>query len=651
MAFSLNYPNESQHHQVLHSLSLTDSLFDSQFNRITEVLATALHVPMAAVSLFDEDRGWFKAKVGLELIETPKDISFCSHVVTSNAPVFIEDATTDSRFAETPAVTGEPNIRFYAGVPIHSIDGFALGALCAIDSKPRVLTDEEVIILTTLAETVSKEIQLRESLLKTHKELTETNTMLKAAEEQLHEIFDFAGVGIALLSENAQWVRFNNAFCQITGYNQQELAKTTLGEITYPEDIGMDQHLRERILTGEIDCYEREKRYIQKNGKVIWVHLTVTCHKNDKDVPMRFIAIVKNIQERKEAEESLSELRASLEDQIFTQTNSLRVANEMLSSTLQQQVRTEKIVRNREMELSQILENANDAYVCINHIGLISEWNRQAELTFGWERHEAVGHKIEDLIIPPSLRKAHREGLKRYLSSGETKVLNQRIELNAVCKDGRQIPVEIQIKAMHFDEHTLFTAFLHDISKRKQLEMERERDARYDSLSGLMNRRALFEMLPLSIARAERHKNSFALIFLDLDGFKMVNDDLGHKAGDLLLQEVGARLRTSIRKTDTAFRLGGDEFTVVLENLKGDVQDAVMLSHKLLTEIQKPVSISESFANVSASIGISIYRPGQSITPDLLISRADSAMYSAKKSGKSRICISTEQETISSADS
>jgi diguanylate cyclase len=271
---------------------------------------------------------------------------------------------------------------------------------------------------------------------------------------------------------------------------------------------------------------------------------------------------------------------------------------------------------------------------------VVSAWNRLAHKTFGWTAEEAIGRRIDELIIPVAMREAHRNGMKHYLKTGEAKVLDQRLELPAIRKDGSSLPVEIRIRAIEIDGAKIFSAFLHDITERKLAEEIREREALLDALTGLPNRRALFELLPKAIERSNRSGKTMGILFLDLDDFKAVNDTLGHDAGDSLLKEIARRLRDCVRQTDTAIRLSGDEFTVVLENLTEGVEDARRVAEKLLSSISSPVQIGTDIAHVSVSIGIAMHKAGETITAEDLLKLADTAMYSAKHGGKSRIWVS-----------
>lgn len=632
-------PDEAERLELLHALNLLDTPAEPVFDRITRLVAQILNVPIALVSLVDADRQWFKSRVGLEATETPREVAFCAHAITQTAPMIVVDATQDVRFEDNPLVTGNPNIRFYAGVPLRSAGGLAIGTLCAIDSKPRQLSADETNILIDLAALVSKEVQLREAVILTRHQISHSAQAIEAVEARFRTVFERAGVGIALVAPDGGWIRVNEALCQIVGYREDELIKLTFQDITHPDDLNTDLSMLHQLIDDEVDRYELEKRYLHKNGNIVWIHLIVTKQMSQQGELEYFVSIIKDIQARKEAEASLTELRKDLEERVEIRTKDLRLANTMLASSMEQQQRSEQELRKREAELHMVLENANDAYVCIDQAGVISDWNRQAEQTFGWSKQEALGRKLDELIIPSSEREAHRVGMQRYLTMGEDHVLKEQIELTAVRRNGGTLPVEVRICALAIDGKTIFSAFLHDITERKKADAIREHEALHDALTGLPNRRALFNLLPLAVARAKRNQIALALLFLDLDGFKQINDTQGHDAGDTVLRVVAARLRECIRQTDTAVRLGGDEFTVVLENLRHGITDANHMAEKILAVIQRPIPLGSMAVTISASIGIVLHEPNDTNTADQLVNRADAAMYEAKRAGKSRVCI------------
>ena len=632
-------PNENERLNVLHALNLLDTPPEEVFDRITRLVARVLDVPIALVSLVDTDRQWFKSRVGLDAIETPRELAFCAHAIVQTSPMIVPDATLDERFADNALVTSNPNIRFYAGVPLRSVSGLSIGTLCAIDSKPRKLNADEINILIDLAAVISKEVQMREAMILSQATSELAKKAVETIEARFRTVFERAGVGIALVAPDGGWLRVNDALCQIVGYSQDEFVKLTFQDITHPDDLDSDLYLLRQLIDDEIDRYQLEKRYITKSGNTIWIQLVVTKQMSPQGELEYFVSIIKDIQERKEAEASLTELRKDLENRVETRTRDLRLANEMLSSSMAQQLQSEQELRKREAELQMVLQNANDAYVCIDHNGVIRDWNQQAEQTFGWSSQEAIGRRLDEMIIPVTMREAHRAGLRHYLATGELNVLNRRMELTAVRRDGTPLPVEVLVSPLSIDGKTIFSAFLHDITERKQVEAIREHEATHDPLTGLLNRRGMFDLLSQAIARVKRTRASLALLFIDLDGFKQINDTHGHEAGDAVLREVAARLQASIRQTDTAARLGGDEFTVILENIKHGIPDANMLAQKILETLQHPIQLDSVTATISASIGISMHHPDDERSADQLVNAADSAMYTAKHAGKNQVCV------------
>ena len=632
-------PNENERLNVLHALNLLDTPPEEVFDRITRLVARVLDVPIALVSLVDTDRQWFKSRVGLDAIETPRELAFCAHAIVQTSPMIVPDATLDERFADNALVTSNPNIRFYAGVPLRSVSGLSIGTLCAIDSKPRKLNADEINILIDLAAVISKEVQMREAMILSQATSELAKKAVETIEARFRTVFERAGVGIALVAPDGGWLRVNDALCQIVGYSQDEFVKLTFQDITHPDDLDSDLYLLRQLIDDEIDRYQLEKRYITKSGNTIWIQLIVTKQMSPQGELEYFVSIIKDIQERKEAEASLTEPRKDLENRVETRTRDLRLANEMLSSFMAQQLQSEQELRKREAELQMVLQNANDAYVCIDHNGVIRDWNQQAEQTFGWSSQEAIGRRLDEMIIPVTMREAHRAGLRHYLATGELNVLNRRKELTAVRRDGTLLPVEVRVSPLSIDGKTIFSAFLHDITERKQVEAIREHEATHDPLTGLLNRRGMFDLLSQAIARVKRTRASLALLFIDLDGFKQINDTHGHEAGDAVLREVAARLQASIRQTDTAARLGGDEFTVILENIKHGISDANMLAQKILETLQHPIQLDSVTATISASIGISMHHPDDERSADQLVNAADSAMYTAKHAGKNQVCV------------
>ena len=622
--------------KLLHALEVLDTAAEPVFDRLTRLLSSTLGMPIALISLIDSDRQWFKSRVGLDVRQTPRDISFCTIAIEQEHTMVVQDALNDPRFSSNPLVTSTPHIRFYAGAPIRSIEGYALGTLCAIDSKARVFTDEARQILEDFAGLVSREFQMREAALLSRSHITHSAAAFAASEARLKTAFALAPTGIAAVAGNGRFLSLNSAFCSIVGYEADELMTLSFQDITHPDDLDSDLNLLRQLTHGEIDRYQLEKRYRHKDGTSVWVDLHVAKLLSVNGDLEYYIATVQNIQRRKETEASLQALRHGLEQRVEERTAELLRANEMLSHTMLQRLQADRELRQREAELSAVLEHASDAYVSIDESGAIRAWNRMAETTFGWSRDEALGQSFEKLVIPAAMREAHLAGWRRYRSAGDDEALRQRLEISALRRDGTAFPVEVRISPVEIDGHRFFSVFLHDITERKAMAERREKEALTDTLTGLPNRRSLLEYLPNAMARARRTGVPLGVLFLDLDGFKAVNDTFGHEIGDLLLQIVAEKLKTCLRETDAVFRLAGDEFTAVVEGQFGGNQDAEQLAQKLIQLINEPVLIGAATVQVGVSIGIAVFRRDDPRTATQLLREADSRMYEAKQAGKGR---------------
>ncbi len=627
-------PNEKERLELLHELELLDSPPEAQFDRITRLAARALSVPTALFSLVDDERQWFKSRVGIDASETPRGVAFCAHTITLTQPLVVADARQDERFADNPLVAGAPHIRFYAGVPIVSSEGLALGALCAIDQQPRELSAAELEMLCDLAEILSQEVQQREMLLHARTQLKKSGSLLLNHEERYRAMFELASVGIAMVAPDGSWLSINNALCGIVGYTADELMQVTFREITHPDDLDADLEQLQRLACGQIESYQLEKRYLRKSGEPLWIALSVTRKISEDGETEYYVAIIKDIQARKEAEEALLALKRNLEHKVVERTAELLDSNRKLNQAIELQAQATQALRKREAQLSSIIEVAAEAFVSIDQQGRVTAWNPQAAKIFGWSAEEALGTLLEHLVVPPEAVGAYQHALQHCLQGGSADFLNQRRETTARRRDGTPITVEICVYALNVAGDRSFSAFLHDITERKRLEARREREASRDALTGLLNRRAMNELLPLAQARADRSGQQLGVLFIDLDGFKAVNDSFGHDAGDRLLQVIGERLSAGVRCTDSVIRPAGDEFIVVLEGLHDGAEEARAIAEKLLAAIREPVPLVGESAQVGASIGVSVYLPGSGQDVAALMQQADALMYRAKQSGK-----------------
>lgn len=289
-------------------------------------------------------------------------------------------------------------------------------------------------------------------------------------------------------------------------------------------------------------------------------------------------------------------------------------------------------IGNRQRLTAQMFDNSTEAMVISDHNNLILSVNQAFTRLTGYSPTEAIGKN-------PRILQSGKHDDAFYQAMWES-ILNNgywRGDIWDRRKDGSYYPKFLAITALRDDngQITNFSAIFYDVSERKQLEEKLESLAHYDPLTGLANRMLLQDRLEYAIATSERNGQCFALLFIDLDDFKPLNDTHGHAFGDEVLKLIGQRLGAAIRGVDTAARLGGDEFVVILADVRNR-DNAETVAQKILQDLSAPLPIDGESVVVTASIGISLYPNDETAAPALL-RNADEAMYEAKKNERQRI--------------
>ncbi|HEX7325554.1 MAG TPA: EAL domain-containing protein [Rhodanobacteraceae bacterium] len=288
----------------------------------------------------------------------------------------------------------------------------------------------------------------------------------------------------------------------------------------------------------------------------------------------------------------------------------------------------------------QILDAVNNAFIAIDTSGKVTEWNRAAERIFGWPREAAMHRPVSELIIPERLRRAHEQGIRRYLTTRVPHFIGTTRELPALHRDGHEFPIEITYWTYGRGDQETFYTFARDITARKRREADLERRAHFDPLTGLPNRKRLMDVLHELLAEAERIDRGLAVLFVDLDNLKQINDNLGHAAGDDVLVALAKGLRRAVRPMDTVARLGGDEFVIVCPDVKTHA-DARLIAERIRGALRVPVRIAKDSVYLSVSTGIVLAEQGND--EETLLSAADTAMYEAKRSGHGQYELFNEQ--------
>ena len=291
--------------------------------------------------------------------------------------------------------------------------------------------------------------------------------------------------------------------------------------------------------------------------------------------------------------------------------------------------RSEEAMRASGQRVRAVLDHVVDGLITFDENGRIESFNPSAQSLFGYALNDVNGRELA-LLIAETYRKEFLAEMRSILRPGRRQAGSVAYETRGRRKDGSEFPMEFSINQVRLGDGRLFIGLLRDITERKAQTEALEYRALHDSLTELPNRTFFTDRLKQSLLAGERESQPRALLVVDLDGFKQVNDALGHDQGDRVLQEAAWRLRRVLRKADTVARIGGDEFAVLPAGAT-DTSRAILIAEKILEAFEPPFRLGEHSVDVGSSIGISIY-PEHGEDTAALSRTADIAMYVAKRS-------------------
>lgn len=693
---------------ALRGLEVLDSVPEAAFDDLVWLAARLCDTPIALTTLVDSDRQWFKARYGLDLGQTPRDLSFCSHAIQTPSVMVVQDALLDPRFAGNALVVGPPYMRFYAGAPLVGEDGHHYGTLCVIDTRPRELGAvqleglerlarravdnlqarrrqrlaeareqtlqrlleampdgvvtcsadghleafnrqarqwhgvdprfvpgdrwadyfglyaadgstplplQEVPLMRALQGEVIRDLEMeirtagqpRRRVLCYADQLTGTDgrrlgaicvmrdvTAEHAARAQariearrFYDAFHRASQGMALVALDGRWMEVNDALCANLGYRRDELMALDFQSITHPDDLAADLALLQDILHGTGNGYQVDKRYLHRSGRVLHAHLSVSVVRDAAGHPLHLVSQIHD----------------------FTQ-----------------QWLAEQAVRESEARLRAIADNVP---ALIARVGADLRYEFVNRAYAGWFGHapEAVIGKHLSEVLDPQHYRELRGRLDEVLSGQEVS-----FDIDVQAAEGPRY-MHVNYFPTGQGEGGRATGFhitAHDISAQVLLSRDLEARAFTDVLTGLPNRAAWMVRLDQAIRRAREQATDLAILFLDLDDFKRVNDRYGHHVGDEVLRAVALRLRAALRPDDFLTRLSGDEFLVCLASGADGEADAARLAGRMMEAMKSPLAVSGHRLRVTPSIGVAVQR-GPDIDGAVLMQQADAAMYAQKR--------------------
>lgn len=467
----------------------------------------------------------------------------------------------------------DPLGRFSTALQQRDIDGIPVAALPSFKYRE----------LSVLADTVNSMLDM----------IRGSRAEIKRERSRLRDVIEGTHVGTWEWNIQTGATEFNERWAEIIGYTLEEISPTSIetwANFVHPDDMEESEKQLQRHFAGECPYYQCEARMRHKAGHWVWVLDRGKVSKSTENgQPLMMYGTHQDITEQKE-----NELRLHLAASVY--------------------------------------EHVSDGIMITDTQGTILDVNAAFCRLTGYQSEAIIGENAR------ALRSGHHDEsfyqlmwhdiLSQGYWSGE--IWNKR-------KNDEVFPAQLKVNAIRDSDGQIrsFVALISDISHFKEHEQQLEQLAHFDALTGLPNRLVLADRLHKEMAQARRRNEILAVAFLDLDGFKAVNDQFGHDAGDELLIIMSERMGEALRESDTLVRIGGDEFVVLLPDLS-HTESCVPVIQRLLAVASSPIDINAGRVQVSASIGVTFYPQGKDVDAEQLLRQADQMMYIAKTGGKNR---------------
>lgn len=414
---------------ALGQAAVVDTVGVAELDEVVQLLARVFDVPDALVSLMKGERQWSKTRVGLDLSHTPWTLAFCEATIGQTGVLLVEDATADPRFRENPMVVTAPHIRFYAGAPLRTSGGAAVGVLGVMDTRVRTASAYQQAMLLALADQVVRHMQTRDG------DQPGPAHQLKGAVQpvwvrhaHLDRFVTEGSMGYVETTEGGVIVAVNAAAAAMLGYEPEALVGQSARQFEHP-DHDLEAHSAiEALRSGRRLSYEATRVYRHRTGRPVQLRCTVSYLAATPDAPT-----------------SVAALLVDLSPRISANTDQL----------------------SAELGRQRVLDAATDAYFHVDPLGVVLEWNAAAESVFGYAADEAIGAQLAGLIIPAGQRAADTDGSRLLLQGAPPSVHGTIVELVARHRDGHTIYVEMTPWSVDGGDHNSgFHAFCRDIGER-----------------------------------------------------------------------------------------------------------------------------------------------------------------------------------------
>ena len=579
-------PIEVERLRRLDQYQISRTAPEAAFDEITELLADHFNAPIAFLCITEGTCNWFKSRVGIELDEVPRSISFCDHTMKCDGAMVVPDATVDKRFSGSPMVTGPHHIRFYAGVTLRDADGFALGTLAVADIVPRQIKKREITSLQKLARIAADRLDLRKSQFVLRQAAADAEYAREnaiAGQAELKEVIDCLAQAVILVDKQDRVVLWNAAYNKLypefstliaTGNSLKSILRNYLDrELCYKT---MDTTEREIWLSNRLNLLNQDGSFVEQyrdGGR--WI-------RNDQ----KLISGGRKVFVRTDV----------TEDKIAADSFRLLFENNPVPMW--------------------VVDKASLKFIAVNSAAIAH---------YGYTREQFMNMVLADIRPPSEHQRILDHALKDF---GVDDGSEDWFHLKA---DGSEIIVTTYSKPIKYDSRDAALVAIIDVTERRKHDARVQYLVEHDPLTDLPNRRFFLEMLDGSLSKMAQNHSYTSIVLIDIDDFKAINDTLGHQVGDSLIVAMANRLEECIGDRGVVASLGGDDFVVLLPMLI-EPEDAETAANELIDAFKIPLSIANHDVLVIISAGVSVGLD-DSINASTLLMNADLALYRAKSDG------------------
>jgi diguanylate cyclase (GGDEF)-like protein/PAS domain S-box-containing protein len=406
--------------------------------------------------------------------------------------------------------------------------------------------------------------------------------------ELFERAFRHAAIGMALVNLDGCFLKVNDALCQTLGYSREQLMALAFRTITHPADLDADLASRERLLTGETESYQLEKRYLHRDGREIWSALSVTLARAADGAPRFFICQIQDI------------------------------------------TAPERELRHTKLLLEETIANIEDGVVLLDAERNVVLFNRAYSALFGLDESTLRGMGREQFLLHVGTLVEDPSTFQQSFAEVSLNA-DSNVAYFTLVRPTRRV-LRRSARPVGSASERLYLIVWHDVTIEHDRARDQERAAHTDALTGLRNRRAADEALPREVSRAERAASSLCAVMMDIDHFKRVNDSFGHAVGDSVLRHIADAIQSQARSADLVARWGGEEFVAILAS---DRAGARLFAERVRVAVEA-LELPQ-VGRVTISAGIAEYATNGSGSAEQLLADADARLYEAKAQGRNRV--------------